>query len=139
MLECVRLLSELPLPDNITHASIVNQTRVLLGEVFAAALQGGAAHFQPVPNSFELFGVDLLVKEDGHVMLLEINAEPAVHLTGERLTWTLQELFEGMAKACVEPFFAEEGAAPPEEWKVGEEKHGLVKCLDVQVRAQGAW
>ncbi|KAH7104337.1 TTL-domain-containing protein [Auriculariales sp. MPI-PUGE-AT-0066] len=137
MTDCVRLLSELPLPEGITYLSLVDQTRVLLADVFSAALHGGAAHFQALPNAFELFGVDLLVREDGHVYILEINAEPAVHLTGERLSWTLQGMFDGVAKVCVVPFFGD--AEREHEWAVGDERHGLIKCLEAQVRSQGAW
>ncbi|KZW02241.1 TTL-domain-containing protein [Exidia glandulosa HHB12029] len=139
--DSVRLLSELPLPGGVTYTKILEQTRDLLAETFAAALGGGAAYFQPMPNAFELIGADLLVREDGSVVLLELNAEPAVHLTGERLGWTLQNMFEGIVRACVVPFFDDGGGGQAEagEWKVGEEKHGLIKCLDVKVRAQGAW
>lgn len=140
-LDSVRLLSELPLPAHMSHAKLVEQTSKLLGETFAAALGGGAAHFQPVPNAFELIGADLLVREDGSVLLLELNAEPAVHLTGERLGWTLERMFEGTVRACVVPFFNDSGGGggTEEEWKVGEERFGLVKCLDVTVRGHGAW
>lgn len=138
--DSVRLFSELPLPSHLSHAAILEQSRVLLAETFSAALGGGAAYFQPVPNAFELFGADLLVREDGTVVLLELNAEPAVHLTGARLGWTLERMFEGVAHACVVPFFDRSAEATPTEgWAVGEERFGLVKCLEVQVRGQGGW
>ncbi|EJD47828.1 TTL-domain-containing protein [Auricularia subglabra TFB-10046 SS5] len=138
--DSVRLFSELPLPPHLSHDNILEQTRVLLAETFSAALGGGAAHFQTVPNAFELFGADLLVRADGTVVLLELNAEPAVHLTGARLGWTLERMFEGVVRACVVPFFdRDSGATATEGWAVGEERFGLVKCLEVQVRGQGGW
>ena len=76
---------------------------------------------QPLPNAFELFGVDFLVTHadasEGaktgsryRVYLLEFNAEPAIEMTGSRLTWILEDLFESMALACVGPFKEREGA-----------------------------
>ena len=38
------------------------------------------------------------------VKLLEINAEPAIELTGPRLAWILEDLFVAIGKRCVQPF-----------------------------------
>jgi len=67
------------------------------------------------------------------VELLEINAEPAIELTGPRLTWILEDLFAAIGKVCVEPFLSNSsGEMSP--WVVGETRHDLRKCLDVKVR-----
>ena len=70
-----------------------------------------------LPNAFELFGVDFLVTQGSgsgalQAMLLEMNAEPAIEMTGARLTWILDDLFKAIAETCVEPFFRGDG--PPE-------------------------
>ena len=65
--------------------------------------------------------------------ILEINSEPAIELTGPRLTWILEDLFDSIAKTCITPFFAE-NLTTAEPWAVGEVRHHLVKCLDEQVR-----
>ncbi|KAF7339919.1 Tubulin-tyrosine ligase [Mycena venus] len=118
--------------------SIIDQMTTILAETFKAALEN-PVHFQPLPNAFELFGIDFLVTDSPgsqprfQVSLLEINAEPAIELTGPRLSWILQDLFIAMGKVCVEPFFN-----PKTEelgWVVGETRHGLIKCLEEQVRA----
>jgi len=70
------------------------------------------------------------------VKILEINSEPAIELTGPRLTWILEDLFVSMAKVCVEPFFTE--AYVEEPWAVGEVKHNLLKCLDEDIRGPGS-
>jgi hypothetical protein len=67
------------------------------------------------------------------VALLEINAEPAIELTGPRLSWILQDLFTAIGEVCVQPFF--NSKLEELEWTVGETRHGLIKCLDQQVRA----
>lgn len=64
---------------------------------------------QPLPNAFELFGADLLVSYNHSkftVSILELNAEPAIELTGARLSWTLEKMFDGICLACIRPFFA---------------------------------
>jgi tubulin---tyrosine ligase len=99
---------------------------------------------QPLPNAFELFGVDFLVTHESsssscgdalalRVNLLEINAEPAIELTGPRLTWILEDLFLGIGKVCVAPFVMnglEEAATTL--WTVGETRYGLRKCLQME-------
>lgn len=72
------------------------------------------------------------------VKVLEVNAEPAIELTGSRLTWILEDLFVSMAKVCVEPFIkGEEVSRLFEHWKVGDTNEHLIKCLDESVRGSG--
>lgn len=73
--------------------------------------------------------------------VLELNAEPAIHLTGERLSWILEELFEGIARTCVAPFFASVGTGTHtrKSAKVGDMNHGLKCCLATEVRGAGGW
>ncbi|KEP52228.1 tubulin-tyrosine ligase [Rhizoctonia solani 123E] len=116
-----------------------NQVSNILAETFKAAL-ASAVHFQVLPNAFELFGVDFLVTHAPEpesetsrfqVNLLEINAEPAIELTGARLNWVLVDLFKGIAHTCVKPFFegTKSASSPdqgPNQW--------LRKCLDIETR-----
>ena len=98
-----------------------------------------------MPNAFELFGVDLLVthSESGSldVSVLELNAEPAIHLTGKRLSWVLEELFEGIARTCVAPFFGSTRTGWHNEAnvKVGDMGYGLRCCLATEVRGASGW
>ncbi|KAJ6509221.1 tubulin-tyrosine ligase [Mycena vitilis] len=116
--------------------AIVDQMVVTLAETFKAALEN-PVHFQPLPNAFELFGIDFLVTSSPasqprfQVSLLEVNAEPAIELTGPRLSWILQDLFTAVGRVCVESFF---NATAEDEWMVGETRHGLIKCLNEEVR-----
>ena len=98
-----------------------------------------------------MFGVDFLVTHnDGKpgargrrfkVSLLEVNSEPAIELTGPRLTWILESLFKSIGRVCVEPFFREDTSAKliMENWDIGETREHLQKCLDVSVRGSGGW
>ncbi|CCM00930.1 uncharacterized protein FIBRA_02977 [Fibroporia radiculosa] len=116
-------------------ADIKSQIADVLAETFYAALDM-SVHFQPLPNAFELYGVDFLVSSSQstpsrkyQVHLLEVNSEPAIELTGPRLTWILEDLFKAIGKVCVAPFF---GASEESNWSVGETREGLWKCLDLK-------
>lgn len=67
------------------------------------------------------------------VKLLELNAEPAIELTGDRLTWILEDLYKGIAHVCIEPFF-NPASDILQDWKIGQVKHGLRKCLEVPMQ-----
>ncbi|KAH7921796.1 tubulin-tyrosine ligase [Leucogyrophana mollusca] len=134
--------------------SIQRQMANVLAETFKAAVET-PVHFQPLPNAFELYGVDFLVShaqsasvsEDARfeVKLLEINSEPAIELTGPRLTWILEDLFSAIGKVCVRPFVGVSGNGTNEEdvkevnWGVGDVRYHLRKCLDLQIRGSGGW
>lgn len=69
------------------------------------------------------------------VKLLEINAEPAIELTGPRLAWILEELFLDIGNVCVGPFFDVDAAHKDSQWPVGETRRNLIKCLETEVRS----
>ena len=102
---------------------------------------------QPLPNAFELYGTDFVVTQNPgeaekkfQVNLLELNSEPAIELTGPRLTWILEDLFKGIAKTCVEPFFIQDNAVVDQPGlKIGEAREHLRLCLDMQVRGNQGW
>ncbi|KAK0233470.1 tubulin-tyrosine ligase [Armillaria fumosa] len=118
-------------------ADLIEQISLVLAETFQAGLKN-PVHFQALPNVFELFGVDFLVTHQPspgalfQIQLLEINSEPAIELTGPRLSWILEDLFVSIGRVCVQPFFTKR---KDEMWPVGESRYGLLKCLDEQVRA----
>ncbi|KAK0208593.1 tubulin-tyrosine ligase [Desarmillaria ectypa] len=118
-------------------ADLVEQISSVLAETFKAGLQN-PVHFQALPNAFELFGVDFLIAHQSssdtpsQIQLLEVNSEPAIELTGPRLTWILEDLFVSIGRVCVQPFFTKH---KDETWPVGESRYGLLKCLDEEVRA----
>ncbi|KAJ4486325.1 tubulin-tyrosine ligase [Lentinula aciculospora] len=130
-------------------SEILRQIAAVLADTFKAALEN-PINFQAIPNAFELFGVDFLVVNDldrsgVQVKLLEINAEPAIELTGPRLTWILEDLFVDIGKACVAPFFAESSSIPTNptvqdhfNWPVGETRRNLMKCLETEVHRRSS-
>jgi hypothetical protein len=78
--------------------------------------------------------VDFLVTFDGsderkfRVSLLEFNAEPAIEMTGKRLRWILEELFEQIAEVCVKPVILDNTNTVA----TGDYKQ-LTCCLDVDL------
>lgn len=81
----------------------------MTGQLFKAA-KASPTNFQPLPNAFELYGVDWLVGEDKQtdrhrVWLLEVNAFPDMKQTGTHLKDVVAGLWDGIFSVAVAPFF----------------------------------
>lgn len=72
--------------------------------------------FQPIPNAFEVFGVDWMVDEGGEVWLLEVNAFPDFRQSGEEGRGVVEGVWRGVV-GVVGRFWGGRG----EEGKRGEE------------------
>lgn len=133
----VHLFADLPLAEK-AHDTIVAQVHDTTAELFRAAL-AHPVNFQPLPQSFEVFGFDFLVSSNccsGHedtpelnAWLLEVNAFPDFAQTGASLRdVVVQGLFEEVVSEIIGPHFAvPRGEATPKE-------PGLVKVLDVDLQ-----
>ena len=66
-----------------------------------------------------------------------MNSEPAIELTGPRLTWILEDLFVSIARIAVELHL--DHAERVEEHKTPEGEQPLLKCLEVEVRGERGW
>ena len=86
--------------------------------------------FQPLPNAFEVFGVDWMVDERGEAWLLEVNAFPDFRQTGEGLRDVVRGLWEGVVGIAVGVFF---GVGDGGQGKVGEERWGMREVLDLNM------
>ena len=85
---------------------VFQQICVTTGELFTAAARGNAMDFQPLPNAFEIFGVDFLVDARSHAWLLEINAFPDFGQTGPSLREkVISPLMRAAVETAVLPFF----------------------------------
>lgn len=73
--------------------SIRSQLQQCLHDVFAA-LHAEPTVFLPLPNAFELYGMDFLVDESLQVWFLEANAGPDFAMTGDRLQCLIRGLME---------------------------------------------
>lgn len=120
-----------PIP---VHASaqwkddIFKQICATTSEVFEAAARSMSIHFQPLPNAFELFGLDFMVsvEEDGtlRAWLLEVNAFPDFRQTGDELKDLVEGLFEGVVNVAIAPFFGLES---------GGERGAMTRVLDIDL------
>lgn len=87
---------------------VFQQICSITGEVFEAAARSMSIHFQPLPNSFELFGLDFMIGIEGGELttyLLEVNAFPDFRQTGDELKGLVEGLFEGVVNIVIKPFF----------------------------------
>ncbi|KAI4656005.1 hypothetical protein J4E93_000721 [Alternaria ventricosa] len=109
---------------------VFEQIKETTGATFEAAARGMSIHFQPLPNSFEIFGLDFMVgiEEDGglNTYLLEVNAFPDFRQTGSELSGMIEGLFEGVVNRGVVPFFGVKGEG-------GDRDDSMVKVLDIDL------
>lgn len=98
------------------------------GQVFEAAARSMSIHFQPLPNAFELYGLDFMVDAEGTAWLMEVNAFPDFAQTGGELQDLVKGLMEEVVDVAIKPFFGvEEGN------KRDGSEEGLVRVLDVDL------
>ncbi|WVW87061.1 hypothetical protein I302_109118 [Kwoniella bestiolae CBS 10118] len=128
------------------------------GEVISEAIKAGAEcgsfGLQFMPNAFEIFGVDLILSfppasstpDDvpvPKVTLLEFNASPDFHQSGLRLKRDLLEMFKGVIRISIAPFFGLETNDDDEKrdgrgcWEVGEERWGWRLVGKGEIRGSG--
>jgi tubulin---tyrosine ligase len=119
------------LPDHIEgldgdwRANVFDQICTTSAEVFEAAARTMSIHFQPLPNAFEIFGLDFLVDAEGTACLLEVNAFPDFAQTGAELRGLVRGLFEGVVDVAVAPFYGSDGK--------GEKESHMLKVLDIDL------
>ncbi|WFD21863.1 putative tubulin--tyrosine ligase pby1 [Malassezia equina] len=125
----------LPGQDSIqlseAHIQKIHHSAVqTIGEVFGAVAREGSVHWQMWPNSFEIFGVDLLVGCDNEgdihdpsslrTWLLEINAQPDFQQSGPELTGIVEHVF----KRAIELGVLRESA-----WTIGDSVRRCTCCF----------
>ncbi|KAI1091105.1 sure-like protein [Rostrohypoxylon terebratum] len=88
---------------------IFSQICDVTGEVFEAAARAMLMHFRPLPNAFEVYGLDFLVDAQGTAWLLEVNAFPDFKQTGEELRGLVAGLWEDVLGVAVARFFGASG------------------------------
>ena len=123
------------LPDTLPshpHSSnwkdrVFTQLCSTTAQTFEAAARGMGIHFQPLPNAFEVFGLDFMVgvEADGWLStwLLEVNAFPDFRQTGDELKGLVEGLFEGVVEVGIKPVLGMGGG----------EGEGLIEVLDIDL------
>jgi tubulin---tyrosine ligase len=122
-------------PDDptLSKEGIFEQICDITGEVFEAAARGMMMHFQPLPNAFEVYGLDFLVDAEGTAWLLEVNAFPDFKQTGDELKELVEGLWEGVMRLAVAPFFGLDKTHQEEDMnsKLSSEKLVHVRNVDL--------
>jgi tubulin--tyrosine ligase len=121
------LPSTSPAGDNDWKSTVFDQICSLTGEIFEAAARSNSIHFQPLPNAFEVFGLDFLVDADHKAWLLEVNAFPDFRQTGHELQGVIAGLWEGVMDVAVAPFFGVESKGQ----RSAEKEMVLVRDIDL--------
>jgi len=111
--------------QNDWRHSVFAQICTVTSQTFEAAARSMSIHFQPLPNAFEIFGLDFMVDAQGTAWLLEVNAFPDFAQTGTELQSLVKGLFEGVVEVGVKPFFG----LPVD----GKYEHEMVEVLDVDL------
>lgn len=93
-------------PAPFRRDDVFAQVCAVTGEVFEAAARGMLMHFRPLPNAFEVYGLDFLVDAAGTAWLLEVNAFPDFKQTGADLRELVQGLWDGVVDVAVGGFLA---------------------------------
>ncbi|KAI9921301.1 hypothetical protein PsorP6_002690 [Peronosclerospora sorghi] len=112
--ECVFVLDDIEeiLSEQGIHdaadkkAMILADINCITAEMFDA-YKGEFSVFQPLPNCFEIYGVDFMVDEDFNVWLLEINPGPDLKQTGDRLHFVIRDLLAASLNVVTDNFFTE--------------------------------
>lgn len=114
------------------------QIAAATAELFRAAARTQSIHFQPLPNAFEVFGLDWLLDAHGHAWLLEVNAFPDFARSGADDDGTggkgvVRGVWNAVIGLAVGGFFRGEGNGDGNENEKEGEKLGMKRVLDVDL------
>jgi hypothetical protein len=116
---------------NLKHpdwrGKVVKDICSITGELFEAAARSMGIHFQALPNSFEIFGLDFLVDAQGNTWLLEVNAFPDFAQTGPELQGLIAKMFHQVVRVGIAPFFGVESSTPTLE------DNAMINVLDIDL------
>lgn len=110
------LLDARPLPDGTTlsvQLDIWPRMRTIVAHTFACVIP----LFASAPSrghSFELYGLDFMVTDDGAVLLIEANTSPALFQRGAYLTEMLPRLIEETFQKAIDPVHPPPPSCPAE-------------------------
>ncbi|KAK3070875.1 hypothetical protein LTR53_009673 [Teratosphaeriaceae sp. CCFEE 6253] len=94
-----------PAPADDWRENVFTQICGTTSATFEAAARTSSTHFQPLPNAFEIFGLDFVIDAEGTAWLLEVNAFPDFGQSGNgEGREVVQGLFEGVVEVGVRPF-----------------------------------
>lgn len=132
-----------PTSSSFNKPAILTQITTLTSHLFRAAATTQSLSFQPLPNAFEVFGVDWIVDAEGRVWLLEVNAFPDFGASGSGGRGVVGRFWEGVVGVLVgEGFFGgfkrEEGGEVDGVGEglgggEGEGENGMIKVLDMDL------
>lgn len=90
--------------------------RVVEG-LFTACVETPGA-MMALPNTFELYGLDFMLSDDGRLWLLEANADPDIGVFGEQQKSTACRIISGILDLAIIPFLRKEVPIQPKDWSL---------------------
>lgn len=107
--------------------SIKEQIRTVTSEVFSA-YENEYTVFCPMPNCFELYGLDFMVDDVFGVSLLEVNPGPDFQQTGARLQGVIESLFRSTFDIVINnaPGADDFSLVYDKEWSLAAHSSGMV-------------
>ncbi|ETK89236.1 hypothetical protein F441_06710 [Phytophthora nicotianae CJ01A1] len=124
--ECVLLLDDIEgiLAEQGIADPAGKKAKILadIGQITAEtfdAYKGEFSVFQPLPNCFEIYGVDFMVDEDFNVWLLEFNPGPDFKQTGDRLHFVIRDLMADTLSVVTNEFFSEDKDSSVKNAEIG--------------------
>lgn len=117
---------------------VYGQISAATATLFEAAAREQMVHFQPLPNAFEVFGVDWLVDDKGQAWLLEVNAFPDFKQSGQGLKSLVAGFWDEVLSLTISDFFQVPGDELRAESGLGgvggnDDCRGMKKVLDIDL------
>lgn len=106
-------------------SSWLDSASKVIGQAVKGAVESASVHFQPLPNAFEIYGVDLLLTDTNEVKLLEFNGCPDFGQTGDRLASIVDNVVDASFESALLELLDRQSTR---------EHQQTIKCLDFEFK-----
>ncbi|KAF4757178.1 Serine/threonine-protein kinase RIO2 [Perkinsus olseni] len=107
-------------PSCPPRLDVHGEMRSAMYRAMAISLHATLRQFRsPNSNSFQIFGYDFMIDEDGGVWLIEVNSNPCLEESSTILEKYVPEMLNGVFSLCVDPYARPRGSAANRrpEWR----------------------
>lgn len=107
-------------PNCPSKLDVHGKMRAAMYRAMAISLHATLRQFRsPNSNSFQIFGYDFMIDQDGGVWLIEVNSNPCLAESSTILEDYVPEMLNGVFSLCVDPYARPHGTAASHrpEWR----------------------